>query len=711
MRRRARSSGGSVSLLAVTAMAVILMFGLLMVYREGAIKVEVASGSQLQTDRAQREEVLLRELVARLPGVAAEAMRGGYDTEAAGAGAASTWDALFTEVIARATGSAFSPLTAEERLASRRGDVAEDDRLLSITDLNGVPGRVTPGIALEAARFHSLGLDGRVPPLLVSTEPAAEALMPVVGLAKRYGEGAVPPELLDPVHAWNQEYNRIEYPAIRFRYAEPDRDGRSRFVAKRNWWAFQVSYADPRGGPPRRKRYVLSLYEVPSQLPIEASRATQVGSHAGPGGTEQRWEPERVRLTGSVLADSLTVRGLNLTTGAQAAGLAGRRGVVLEEDVVIGGLSIGGEDADFDGLDSRYRLQVEYLRRLPVAQRAEWERHAGLPVGVAANHSRLSFRSLNPGPLFLRRQPPEERTRWDTYVRGANRCTLVVRVTRMLSAEVQEPSELEIRYEPGDGQSGQVLARLSRESVPSVGYAPWVAGATPFEPDGVSPYVVGGAILNPGRRGMGLHLGRVRAWVASLNVLNTAQIDGLHSMAVELAESTTGNRIRPPAFLNPNGPGDVPVPEDMCVVLREADDLRSFGRRGVSMVAPFRVYIGGDLNMRWLETVPPGSGLPAGERFYPPVALFAAEVRFGTNTYETSDESPDGEDPPVVEGQINNLSLNGATPWRPLDLTSGNALTRRDDVRADLKPLRVPAEVPFIHLMNWLVVVEELEGG
>lgn len=86
MKRRARSSGGSVSLLAVTAMAVILMFGLLVVYREGGIKVEVAARSQLQTDRAQREEALLRELVARLPGVAAEAMRRGYDTEAAGAG-------------------------------------------------------------------------------------------------------------------------------------------------------------------------------------------------------------------------------------------------------------------------------------------------------------------------------------------------------------------------------------------------------------------------------------------------------------------------------------------------------------------------------------------------------------------------------------------------------------------------------------------------
>jgi len=153
------------------------------------------------------------------------------------------------------------------------------------------------------------------------------------------------------------------------------------------------------------------------------------------------------------------------------------------------------------------------------------------------------------------------------------------------------------------------------------------------------------------------------------------------------------------------------VAEDMVVVLREAHDLRSFGRRGVSIVAPFRVYIGGDLNMRWLETVPAGSGLPEGERFYPPVSLFAAEVRFGTNAYETSADAPEGDDPPVVEGQINNLSLNGAAPWRPLDLTSGNALTRRDDVRADLKSLRVPAEVPPIHLMNWLVVVEELEGG
>jgi hypothetical protein len=407
---------------------------------------------------------------------------------------------------------------------------------------------------------------------------------------------------------------------------------------------------------------------------------------------------------------------MNLSAGPKVAGLAGRRGVSLSEDVQIGGLTIGAAAADFDGLDTRYRLQVDYLTGLTPTQRAEWEQHAGLPVGISANSSRMSFRSLNPGPMFMRRQKPEERTRWDTYVRGANRCGLLVRVTRMQSPEVQEPSELEVWYEPGGTGSPRLLKKISREAVPSTGYSEWKTGSTPLEPDLVSPYVVDGVVISPGRRGMSLHLGRLRSWVQNQNKLSVDELNGLHSIAVELDQATAGNNIRPPAYLSGAGsggtpPADVPVAEDMCLVLREADDLRSFGQGGISIVAPFRVYIGGDLNMRWLDTVPPDSGLPGGERFYPPVALFAAEVRFGTNAYETTEESPTGEDPPVVEGQMNNLGLTGTAAWRPLDLTSGNAPTRRSDVRADLKPIRMPAEVPHIHLMNWLVVVEELAGG
>ena len=111
-----------------------------------------------------------------------------------------------------------------------------------------------------------------------------------------------------------------------------------------------------------------------------------------------------------------------------------------------------------------------------------------------------------------------------------------------------------------------------------------------------------------------------------------------------------------------------------------------------------RLYIGNYFNV--VPTAPPaGSNMPA--PFYPPASLFAPERRYGTEI-----------DPWKVqlEGQIGSLADDNddGSPVHLLDLKVGSG-TAVDPgrVNANLKPIRHPAELPPVNMMNWLVVIEE----
>jgi hypothetical protein len=92
--------------------------------------------------------------------------------------------------------------------------------------------------------------------------------------------------------------------------------------------------------------------------------------------------------------------------------------------------------------------------------------------------------------------------------------------------------------------------------------------------------------------------------------------------------------------------------------------------------------------------------MAASSDFYPPLSIYAAELRVGTTGFNRPIEH---------HGQLGSLAVNGASVWQPLDMKSGSDdAVHADSISADLKPLRSPAELPPIHPMNWLVVIEEI---
>src|SRR6516165_8404049 len=105
---------------------------------------------------------------------------------------------------------------------------------------------------------------------------------------------------------------QLTYPNIRFGYKQP----KNLFVARRVWWCIPLVYqaaqpsaeyqagTDPAGAnnyPNAQANYVLSVYEIPSQLPISGNANFQIG--ADPSGTA--WGGN-ISVTGSISGNQIS---------------------------------------------------------------------------------------------------------------------------------------------------------------------------------------------------------------------------------------------------------------------------------------------------------------------------------------------------------------------------------------------------------------------
>jgi hypothetical protein len=167
-----------------------------------------------------------------------------------------------------------------------------------------------------------------------------------------------------------------------------------------------------------------------------------------------------------------------------------------------------------------------------------------------------------------------------------------------------------------------------------------------------------------------------------------------------------GSSVNNSLYLYPNSDEatiiepSVPSAEtDLAVTLRGGKDLTAF-TTGFSVVTDMRLYIAESLND--VATTPPlNSNLPAGSEFFPPLSIFAPEKRFG----ETGAIST----PVNLRGQISSLKNSASDTFNPLELIGADDNRVESDLmEAELVDLHSPAELPPIHLMNWLITIEEI---
>jgi hypothetical protein len=437
------------------------------------------------------------------------------------------------------------------------------------------------------------------------------------------------------------KYNLLPYPNIRFGYASPGQP----FVAKRNWWAFTVRYGE---GVGMTKNYVLSLYEVPSQLPIEAATFVEIGKHAD----NSTWGAG-ISIAGGVYADNLKMNGAH-----GASRLAGRESIELTQALTLDGTTV--ED-DFDAVGVREQMQAEARTNL-------------LPIALSANSGRVVFYPLPSGLPFLT-IPTGTTTKWDSYKSGGIDCKVQVEAIAMVSLEDQTPTSIRVKFATTGG-STQTVTLTRGSNWPTA--ADTGGSVIPFQTE----------LTNSNRSCLTFSPSLLNAWLATQGGAGVAVNSSVHFRVNATINPLTVRVVSSP-----------PVDDDMCVIIRKGKDLTSF-TKGLSIVGPLRIYIGDDLNDIAMASIPTGSGLPAGAVFYPPMSIFAAELRVGTTAFTR---------PFDHHGQMGSLRSGGTAAWRPMDMKSGSDVAlQSSEIAADLTPLLSPAELPPIHQMNWLVVVEEI---
>ncbi len=236
------------------------------------------------------------------------------------------------------------------------------------------PARIFTSVAGNNA-FVSAGLNRDLgatypPSLSVTGGLNIDNIYPLISRNKVYGNHAAGRVGLST--DTYEDFNIIPYPAINFGYSRPGEP----FVAKRNWWAFNMNLASHDGGLTNvaqyQREFVLSIYEIPSQLPVSASSFMALGRH----GTGENWE--NIAIEGNIFAGRALVEG-----DTELPGLASRRGFDLAAEASVGGERFNG-DPFLPGVRETFRLTNGEFYPVSLSV-GKWY------GGVCANQSRCGF--------------------------------------------------------------------------------------------------------------------------------------------------------------------------------------------------------------------------------------------------------------------------------------------------------------------------------
>ena len=700
---------GYVSLLGVLTISIFMLTLMLFAYKRALSAQGVQADIQTQTDYREKEETILRSIVAITPNRAILAMQDGSDSSDARRSPLEFKTIIRDALLQSNTRQSISPeLQAKLNIPvifnGNSGDSSKIQINKMFKTIANNSGNVTGGLNRD--------LGAGYPPALNSSGAVGEDdIYPIITSRKIYGGYANGRVGLDPAAYPN--FNLIPYPNINFGYAKPGQP----FVAKRNWWAFTMDLADQDDNVTKLARFkrelVLSIYEIPSQLPISAGSFMALGAHAN----GETWN--NVTISGNVFAGKVNIEG-----STSIPGLATRRGSNLSADTTIGGHSFAGNPFA-PGIRENFRITEGDF--FPISLSSESGKAAFVPINRAAGYfDRFAHvdetATLSP-------------TTWNDYSVGARQCAMQLDVTR---ADVHgTPTRLRFRYYD-NGIRKEVIkdygGEWTKANMPPLGYVDVadendsVTFNTPHDlaygKVGAFAYIdnfTGTVTYNNDTFGDPLVGTRKRGFARPVNHGQT------NPSPFEFQDLPTGKKCiavmpeRIPQFLallGADGVGinnsivvnvdyisnnaltkpSVPCAEsDLGVILSESSDMTPF-TKGFSIVTNLRLHFGDDFNT--VEATPPAGYTPPSGKFFPPCSIFAPEKRYGVDFDPFS---------VVLSGQVGSAAEeNTPNPVRPLDATGVSGLAvSSDNIEINLSTITHPAELPPIFMMNWLILLEE----
>ena len=221
------------------------------------------------------------------------------------------------------------------------------------------------------------------------------------------------PALQSVGNRWAQ----LTFPNIRFGYKQPG----NLLVARRVWWCIPIAYqaAQPNaeyqaGTDPAsvnsyktaQANYVLSVYEIPSQLPISGNANLQIGADSS--GTA--WG-NNISVTGSISGNQISL------SGGSYSGVSSRQQVQVVNPATVGGVTYS-TDSTGSAFDQPGTREQMALTQTP---------GAAAPVSVAGNDGKALLVPVMPGNDFYIPAPGAP-THWDLYARPYYRCRIRVMI-------------------------------------------------------------------------------------------------------------------------------------------------------------------------------------------------------------------------------------------------------------------------------------------
>jgi hypothetical protein len=443
---------------------------------------------------------------------------------------------------------------------------------------------------------------------------------------------------------------QLTYPNIRFGYKQPG----NLFVARRVWWRIPVVYqtaqqtVEDKAGvnryPSAPANYVLSVYEIPSQLPISGDANLQIG--ADTSGTA--WG-SNISVTGSISGNQIQL------SGGTYSGVSSRQQVNVVNPATVGGVAYS--DSTFDQPGTREQMA---LTQTP---------GAAAPVSVAGNDGKVLLVPVMPGNDFYMAATGAP-THWDLYARPYYRCRIRVLISG---------TDSNLIYNGLTGATNTAAGAITVQII--------VLPDPSSRPDQILGFPDSAATTNQTFTQTSIAAGGLPAY---MNYTSTSAGDR-NILVIDVGNMVTALGSGLPAQLysiyigsNPTTEPNAPfTASDPGIAITDTNDLHAF-TSGLSIVTNQTLYLLDAFN-QVTPTVP--------------TSVYAPQVRYGISAI-----SPQVN----LTGQVAVVAKPGATPVNPLSFTGGNGSSiASSSTLTTLTEVTDPAKIPPITALNLLFTIEK----
>jgi hypothetical protein len=513
-----------------------------------------------------------------------------------------------------------------------------------------------------------------LPPLMGWSRNALLSSTNAVTIPQEFFLGSQYTSTSTPVttNIYSKRWGAVTYPNIRFGYKQPG----NVFIARRVWWRIPVVYQTAQqtveyqagivGGPAGVNRYpsapanyVLSVYEIPSQLPISGNANLQIGLNND--GTA--WG-SGIQFTGSIYGGQVQLADAT-STGRTYNGVSSRQQVNVQNPATVGGVAYSNNT--FDQLGTREQMAL--------AQTII----GAAPVSVAGNDGKVLMVPVMPGNQFY--MSATTPTHWDLYARPYYRCRIRVIISGTNSTIIYSPSQTPtINTTTAGAITLQTIVLSDTSSFPDqiLGFPDSAATTNTtitYAPGAVLPSYMSYTSTAAGDRNI-LVIDVVNM-VAALGSTLPPQLYSIYIGSNPTAEPAIPPSPLPPPYAEPG------------IAITDTRDLSTF-TKGLSIVTNQTLYLLDSFNQVNLV----GTTNP------PPTSLYAPQLRYGMSGAITN---------VTLTGQISVDPTSSSTPpVNPLGLVnaSGTPIPPAS-VSAILSEITDPNQVPPIARMSLMFTIEK----